>query len=546
MKDQETGSPPESSPGCAWMRDTSVNGLEALALLLEPSGDGLISVDAHWRITYLNSAARRILQRSPAETDTAVLWDVFPEAMGRPLFDRYQRAMQERIPTEFEEYLTSLDRWFEHRCLPVPAGGLIVLLRDVGPRKRVEEALRRSETRFRRLFDHIPEGLITLDRDAHVLAMNSTILGGLSQSRMEDIAGRDWLDLWDEPCRAPARHALKMATTGATAHFQAWCGTGAAKRWWDVTLSRLPRLVDRFCSDDAYLCVLRDRTAAKHVEEEQADAAARDHRIAEALQANLLPALTRISTPGLTVGAHCLPLHASEAKVGGDFYDAFPLPNGRSALVVGDVMGKGLAAALSVAEIRFALRGFLWQDPCTACALDRINQFLIDTQRLEERPRNVLVGLSLAVVDPTTGAVEIGLAGTEAALILRTGTAEVKTIATPGNAILGAIANAPYETIFVRLTPGDTLVLLTDGITEARTASGFFGINGAAAALAAASGCERRTDPSSLAHSITGAAALFAQNGLHDDVCVLAARRDDSDDAATRLGHTIRHFAEAA
>jgi len=527
MKYQEIGAAPESPRGCSWTTDASGNAPIALAQLIVPSGDGLLAVDDDWRITHLNDTAGRILRRSPADVARANLWDVFPEAKERPLFDEYQRAMQERIATEIEGYLAPVNRWFEHRCLPTAEGGLIVLLRDIGPRKRAEEALRRSEARFRRLFDHVPEGLIILDHDGNVVAMNAVIRAAIPKSQNQAFAGRDWTDLWEDACREPARHALQAATTGAVAHFQAWCGAGAAKRWWDVTLSPLP--ADRICPQDVYLCALRDLTAAKQEDEQRADVAARDHRIAEALQESLLPAPNALTTPGFEVGAQCMALHADEANVGGDFYDAFPLPNGKSALVVGDVMGKGLEAALSVAEIRFALRGFLWQDPCTACALDRVNRFLIDTQRLEDRPRNVLVGLSLAVVDTATGTVELGLAGTEAALILREGASHVQTIATPGNAILGAIANVPYETTSVRLAPGDVLVLLTDGITEARAGSVFFGIGGAAAALAsAARDGHYCLDSSCLARAITGAATTFARNRLSDDVCVLVARRSDN------------------
>jgi PAS domain S-box-containing protein len=120
-----------------------------------------------------------------------------------------------------------------------------------------------------------------------------------------------------------------------------------------------------------------DITERKRGEEERRERAERDRRVADVLQATVLPPLPERPVPGLLVGGFHEPA-SDEAAIGGDFYDCFPLPGGRVALVVGDVIGHGLAAALSIAEVRFALRGFLSEDGLDdpAAALRRLNRFL--------------------------------------------------------------------------------------------------------------------------------------------------------------------------
>ena len=89
---------------------------------------------------------------------------------------------------------------------------------------------------------------------------------------------------------------------------------------------------------------------------DHARAFGREHRIAETLQRSLLPQ-TLPSLPGVALGARYLPA-ASESEVGGDWYDAIALPGGRVLLVMGDVSGKGLAAASTLGALRNAIRAY--------------------------------------------------------------------------------------------------------------------------------------------------------------------------------------------
>ena len=118
-----------------------------------------------------------------------------------------------------------------------------------------------------------------------------------------------------------------------------------------------------------------------------------------------------------------------------------PLGDGRVALVVGDVTGKGLAAATHTAEVKFALRAILHEHPEPARALARLNRFLMQAQPGgAELP---LVAVSLAVVDTRTGEAAVASAGAEYPLLLRAGGAaeEVRE----GGMLLGTLPDADYE-----------------------------------------------------------------------------------------------------
>jgi sigma-B regulation protein RsbU (phosphoserine phosphatase) len=262
----------------------------------------------------------------------------------------------------------------------------------------------------------------------------------------------------------------------------------------------------------------------------------RDHRIAESLQRVLLRTHPQETLPGLSVEAF-YEAARDEAEVGGDSFDAFPLTGGRIALCVADASGKGLDAAERVAEVRFALRAFLREhdDPCQALAC--LNDFVCTSQHLGGRDDGTFITLSLVVLDSVSGEITCLCAGGEPPLTLRfCGTAE--RIPILGTA-LGLCAGLSYEAARCHLAPGDTVLLATDGITEARhflpgnpvgsRRSAFLGAEGLLQ-LARQVGKASPPLPAPSLHQIgrkifEGARA-FAGGAFHDDACLLLARRE--------------------
>ena len=255
-------------------------------------------------------------------------------------------------------------------------------------------------------------------------------------------------------------------------------------------------------------------------EAELADALRREHLIAETLQRSLLSAPAEDAFPGLRVQTEYEPAW-SEALIGGDFYDALSLGGNTVALVVGDVTGKGLEAATHTAEVKYALRAILREHPHPAHALGRLNDFLIAGQRASADHPPPLVAVALAVLDTRTGEVLIGAAGAEHPLLLRAG-GEVEEVL-EGGLLLGTLPDAPYEAAALRLGDGDCLLLVTDGVTEAHRGAEFFGTSGLSRAAREALAAPR-SGP--MGPAIIAEARAFAGGALHDDVCLLLARRE--------------------
>jgi serine phosphatase RsbU (regulator of sigma subunit) len=145
-------------------------------------------------------------------------------------------------------------------------------------------------------------------------------------------------------------------------------------------------------------------------------------------------------------------------SVGGDYFDVFPLSDGRTAFVIADVSGKGLGAAIVTTMLQGALSGMtLGTDP--ALVFNHVNRFLCDHTEVG-RYATVFFGLL-----DNDGHLEFINAGHPSPFLIRRGRAEEAF--TEGSYPVGLVPEAQYTAACLKLEPGDTLVLFTDGVTEA-------------------------------------------------------------------------------
>jgi PAS domain S-box-containing protein len=220
---------------------------------------------------------------------------------------------------------------------------------------------------------------------------------------------------------------------------------------------RAPR---RLGPDDVDLLRLTADRVALAVD--HARAFGREHRIAETLQRSLLPQ-TLPALPGVALGARYLPA-ASEADVGGDWYDAIALTGGRALLVLGDVSGKGLAAASALGALRNAIRAYALEGHGPAQIAERLNDFI-----LADPGREHMATLVLAVFDPVDGELTWVNAGHPSPLIV-SATGEARLLEGGRSVPLGVLPFPGYTVETTTLQPGAALVLYTDGLIERRGA----------------------------------------------------------------------------
>ena len=154
-------------------------------------------------------------------------------------------------------------------------------------------------------------------------------------------------------------------------------------------------------------------------------------------------------------------------QVGGDYFDYLPLPNNRIAIIVADVVGHGIAAALLMAKVSAESRFALATSKNAVEAVSKMNNSLsgMNIDRF--------VTLALGILDTTTNQLTIVNAGHMPPIIRKAASGEIKQLAIDESGLpLGILEDFEYESVQVEIEPGDVIVMYTDGINEAMNADG--------------------------------------------------------------------------
>ncbi|TSD98210.1 SpoIIE family protein phosphatase [Skermania sp. ID1734] len=370
------------------------------------------------------------------------------------------------------------------------------------------------------LYENAPCGYLSTRMDGTIAKINATLLGWLGYDRSEVVGRRRFSDLltvggriYFETHFAPLLQmqgevravALEMVVADGTALpvlVSARVKTDATGR---------PLLIRATISD------ARDRRAYEQELLRAKRAADRERAsvqlLAATLQRSLIPpSLTQV--PGAEVDAY---YHfASAAEVGGDFYDLFPLGAGRWGFFLGDVSGKGAVAATFTSLTRYTLRAAAVYDADPISVLGTLNEVLKQEYSSAD-PRFCTVIFGVLARDGDGFLVDLASGGHPPALMLRSD-GSVEFIETPHGQLVGILPEPHFVAASIRVRPGDTLVLYSDGITEARIGRGRFDDDGALREFAAAH--SPSTAPSIVA-DIKKLLESFG-DGLQDDVAVLA------------------------
>ncbi len=259
-------------------------------------------------------------------------------------------------------------------------------------------------------------------------------------------------------------------------------------------------------SDVRLLEIVADRVA---IAVKNARAYEVEHRIAQVLQESLLSMPESID--GL---AYAYTYHSAtqEARVGGDFYDLFTLDDGRVGILIGDVSGKGIDAAVLTSLVKNTIKAHAHDVGGSPAEAMRLTNAMVERYSTSES----FVTLFFALLDRRDGRLVYCNAGHTTVLAVSCG-GRVDRLAS-NSPLVGALPNLSFIDSETHLEPGEMLVMYTDGLTEARRGRELYGEDRLIKVLDSRRDC----DPQATIDSLLDELTRFTGGGLSDDLAVLA------------------------
>ena len=324
------------------------------------------------------------------------------------------------------------------------------------------------------LYERAPCGYLTTSPDGRIVKVNGTFLSWTGFAREEIVGQRTFSSLLTAGGRIyhETHYAPLLRMQGSVREIALDILT--------ATKDRLPVLVNAVLERDSAGDPVLIRVAAFDATErreyerellrakqraESSEAQARS--LAQTLQQTLIPPLLP-AVPGLDIAAAFRPA-GSGAEVGGDFYDVFQIADDDWVVVLGDVCGKGVEAAVITALVRYTIRAVSVQTADPAEALGMVNDVLL--AHGTDRFCTVLLTRLRRLTVESAWQATICAGGHPLPLLIRGD--EVASVGIQGR-LVGALPTEHREETTLTLVPGDALVLFTDGVTEARQGGHFY------------------------------------------------------------------------
>jgi PAS domain S-box-containing protein len=531
-----------------------------LVRFLETMPAAFCFLDSDWRFRYVNAEAERLMNRRRDDIVGESLWDSFPHLSGSLIEETYRAAVATGRPMTFEtEHRGARAGWVEVRVWPGP-DGLAVYVLDATDRRDAEETAHRASARTALLAQVSAELTGELDTESALGRLARLVVPVLTDGCIVTMVDRDGrprdVGSWHaDPARRPLmqRYTLvrldSLPSTSPVAQ-ALHAGTPLTQpvdavlrlmrpgpsRDLLVALHPATAVVLPLTAEGRTVGVLtlyldagrtlseEDLETARQVAAEAGRAVARVHRqsqqaqLAEALQRSLLtdpPAMGEAEIVVRYVPA------AEAARVGGDWYDAFPLRDGTPVLVIGDVVGHDTAAAAAMGQLRALLRGIAhYSGAGPAEVLRGLDEAIADMHT------DTLATAAVARLEPS-GAGD----GSSRLRWANAGHPPPIVVAPDGNAtvlggpigdlMLGVDCTTERPESLVDVTPDSTVLLYTDGLIERRGSTLDDGISRLVAQLGALAGRPLEELCDALLEEML-------QGTPQDDVAIVAVRLSSS------------------
>ncbi|WP_425247931.1 SpoIIE family protein phosphatase [Streptomyces sp. NEAU-NA10] len=477
---------PARMVGTLWSPAHPQAAYDPLVAALRDMGDGFLAVSDDWRITFVNKEAERLL--GPGRTLLGSrLWDI-PAGRAPGLEAQCRRASAERKPIGFVLRRPGDRRVHHVRLVPLPGGGLTIYFADVteeqpgGPERTarmseltaaLSEAVTSSDV-VKAVAAHVlppfgADGLVVNALEGGWLHVVGAVgyteeflrqIDGISVTSHMAIA-ETFRTRTPGFIESPAEYVRRFPKFGnfvAASAKKAWVFLPLIASGYTIGCCVVSFSQQRsFSEEERTLLIALSGLIAQALE--RARLYDVEHTRAQELQRGLLPR-TLPSLPAARAAARYMPAGRGE-EVGGDWYDLIPLSGDRVAIVIGDVMGHGIAEAAIMGQLRTAVRALtdleLGPDELLS-HLSELVSALGDDQ---------FATCAYAVFDPVTRTCSLSLAGhLPPAIVHPDGTVHCPDLT--GDPPLGA-AGPPFERHELHLPEESLLVFCTDGLVESAT-----------------------------------------------------------------------------
>ena len=425
---------------------------------IQKAGEAIFWHGEDAKFQRVNEAACKQLGYSESELLSLTVFDVNPELTPEMFEEVWQKIQREGSLTLESQHVTRNGEIIpvEINCNFIEFEGkgyCCSFIRDISRRKNLEKNLRFSDVTI----EKAPDTVFWVDSEARIRRVNDIASQRLGYTREEimsmtvfdinpELTQEKWREYWNslkqnKVLTIESRHKRKDGS------------------FFPVEI--LQNYVE-FEGEEFSCGFVRDITERKRAEEKltrltiEKDRIENELRVASMIQNEFLPE-NPPNYPGFEFAAKTIPARF----VGGDFFDFIPLPEQKLGLVLGDVAGKGVSAALHMARLMSDFRNFYQECPDPSKVLNAVNRLLSERSR-----RGMFATAVCILVDLNKKSLKIANAGHHPVLIFKNENRTMET-SREGGVPLGVIADFEYANEEVNLASGDRVLIFSDGAVEA-------------------------------------------------------------------------------
>jgi len=478
-----------------------------------------------YRFLDMNPAFEHLTGLNGADLIGQTMYSVLP-GNDSVWVQRYGRVALTGEPIHFDNYSAPLNRHYDVYAYRPAPGQFAVIFTDITDRKQAEQLLEEARAELARQIaelksftSNLSDGVTRFAADGRIVWMNDMGREILRLPPDEDIS--DWISRFrlftlDDQMLPVDQTAAARAVRGERVvdfRFKFLSSRGDMV----VLSASASPILDHQGRVIGATSTFRDQTERVAFENDKQRMLDREQLISLMLQETLIPQQIPARVAGCDFAARYVAA-LDEPNIGGDFYDVFDVGNDRVAVLIGDVAGKGVAAAMQVSAARYAFRSYAYIESSPARVVTLVNDALC-----KDRDRRIkMLSAFFAIINPRNGTIEYANAGHEPPVIRR-GDRSIKEMDSDGM-VLGVAPGYEYPQEICSFDYGDLMLLITDGITEARSEQrGMLGKSGVMQFLAADD-----SPPSVLVDRLIEKAKEYGNGRLLDDVAIIAVAQQKS------------------